>query len=327
MKGAMRNSTILRPTAVLLACLVFLALADRSGNLLSRATAFSVLQSFATLGPVALGLGLTMMIREFDLSVAGTFSLAGCVAILLGPADPWLAGLVAILLGLAAGAVQGLIMTRLQLGSVGVTLGGLLTLLGIAYVVTGNETVTQAGQGIAQAINAPMLGIFSWRSLAALLVFAIAALLVGCTRIGRDLIAVGGDRRAARTAGVNDRAMVVGIFAVSGGLSALSGVLLAYSLAAATPSGLSEVLVPAVAAAILGGVSLSGGTGTPAGIAVGVLVLCLLRSGLSFIGASPFMHDIATGAILLLVAVADGPALSRRWSDWRRRTSPDRLKA
>jgi ribose/xylose/arabinose/galactoside ABC-type transport system permease subunit len=72
------------------------------------------------------------------------------------------------------------------------------------------------------------------------------------------------------------------------------------------------VLVPAAAAAILGGVSLGGGTGRPLGIAAGVLILCLLRSGLNALGVSPYVHDIATGTVLFAVAILDASALVRR---------------
>ena len=132
------------------------------------------------------------------------------------------------------------------------------------------------------------------------------------TRLGRDIIAMGSDRRADMIAGVDTDHLLVGVFVVSGMLTALSGALLSYSLAAASPSGLSDVLVPAAAAAILGGVSLGGGTGRPLGIAAGVLILCLLRSGLNALGVSPYVHDIGTGTALFAVAILDAPALVRR---------------
>ncbi len=83
----------------------------------------------------------------------------------------------------------------------------------------------------------------------------------------------------------------------------------------------TDVLVPATAAAILGGVSLGGGTGRPLGIAAGVLTLCLLRSGLNALGVPPNVHDIATGSILLIVAILDGPQLARRLAALRLRTT------
>src|SRR4029077_4061705 len=85
--------------------------------------AYSTLQSFSTFSLVALGLGLTMLIGEFDLSVAGVFGLAGCVAVLTGETNPWLGLACALAVGGSFGFAQGLIITAMKLGSVAVTLG------------------------------------------------------------------------------------------------------------------------------------------------------------------------------------------------------------
>ena len=90
MKKFLRNDPHVRPIGILAACILLLTLADwGQGRFLSMATAFSTFEIFATVGPVALGLGLTMMIREFDLSVIGMFSMAGCIAVLTGAQHPW----------------------------------------------------------------------------------------------------------------------------------------------------------------------------------------------------------------------------------------------
>ena len=311
-----------RPYLFLAGTVALLALLDwDGGRFLSRATAFSTMQSFATLGPVALGLGLTMLIREFDLSVAGMFGLAGCIAVLTGVEQPWLGLVLAVLAGCGFGVAQGVIMTSLNVASVGVTLGGLLTAVGIAYVLTESQSLIYPNMELALALNERIMGIFSTRSIVAMGVFAVAIVVVGFTRLGRDMIATGSDRRAALISGVNVDKIVIGTFAFSGVTAALAGSLLSYSLASASPSGLSDVLVPAAAAAILGGVSLSGGTGTPLGIAAGVLVLGVLRSGLTAIGVPPFVHDIVTGGVLLAVALLDAGGLERRLFGLRRALS------
>ena len=102
------------------------------------------------------------------------------------------------------------------------------------------------------------------------------------------------------------------MFAASGAFSALAGVLLSYSLGAASPVALADVLATAAAAAIVGGVSVVGGRGSPMGIAAGVLTLCILRSGLSAIGVEPAVHDLVTGFILIAIAFLDAPELFRR---------------
>jgi ribose/xylose/arabinose/galactoside ABC-type transport system permease subunit len=309
----LRNDPHARPLAILIGCLVLLVIADGGkGEVLRTATAFTTLETFGTIGLVALGLGLTMMMREFDISVVGMFSMAGCIAVLVGGVNPWLGLTVATAIGLVAGLVQGIVIVRLRLGSIGITLGGLLVFSGVAYVVSQNRTLPFDNLHFAMAMSNRIAGIFTVRSLVALAIFIVAALVIGMTRIGRDVIATGNDRRAAMTAGVNVNALMVGVFGFSGMMAALSGALLSFSLASASPSGLSDVIVPAAAAAILGGVSLAGGTGRPLGIALGVLTLGVIHAGLNAIGVPPYVDSVTMGAILLVVAIADGPYLMRR---------------
>jgi ribose transport system permease protein len=312
-------SPTVRPFTILAGAILVLALIDRgTGYFFSLGTVFSVMQLFATLGLVALGLGLSMMVREFDLSVAGMVGLAGCIAVMTGASHPWLGVLLGVSAGIVSGTVQGLIMTQLGLSSVGVTLGGLLTLQGITYVLTGNATISYPNMSVALGLNAPIVtGLLSVRSAAAVAVFVVAWAVMTWTHIGRDIIATGSDRRASRIAGLNTDAIVIGVFAASGAFAALAGVLLSYSLGAASPVALSDVLAPAAAAAIVGGVSVVGGRSNALGIAAGVLTLCVLRSGLSAIGEPPYIHDLITGIILLTIAVLDAPDLLRRLHAWR----------
>jgi ribose/xylose/arabinose/galactoside ABC-type transport system permease subunit len=320
----LRHDPHTRPLVVLILTIaVLVAFGAREGTLLSAASVRSTLETSSDTGLVALGLGLTMMMREFDLSVVGVFSAAGCIAVLTGNVHPWEGLLLALALGLFAGLAQGYLIVRLQLSSIGVTLGGMLVLSGLAYVLSENRSLPYDNMDVALALTQPLAVVFSIRSLLTLALFAITAFVVGTTRFGRDLIAMGSDRRAALIAGVNVDAMIVGVFAFSGTMAALAGALVSYSLASASPAGLSDVIVPAATAAILGGVSLSGGTGRPLGIAMGMLVLGALHAGLNALGAPPYAEQIAMGAVLLVVAVADGPLLlrrvrmARRWLDLR----------
>ena len=317
MRGLWTNRTA-RPYLLLaLTVAVFAALGG--GTVLSMATGYSVLQHFATLGPVALGLGLTIMARNFDLSVAGVVGLAGCIAVLLAGVHPLVGVLAAVGVGAVFGLVQGTLVVRLRLSAIGVTLGGLLTATGLAYVATGNQEVRLAQGDMPALMDSPLVGPMSLRVLVAVAMFGVAAVIISRTRPGRDLLAAGSDPKAALVAGVPVGAVVTTAFMLAGMCSALGGALLSYSLAAASPLPLSNTLVPAAAAAIIGGVSLRGGRGHPVGIAGGVLVLSALQSGLTALGVDPFVQDTATGAVLLLVGVLDGGELQRRMNDLKRR--------
>jgi len=302
-----------RPFLLLLSIVILFALLAGPRQFFSERTFYSVFQHFAAVGLVALGLGLTMILREFDLSVAGMFGLGGCVAVLYGAGSPWLGVLAAIGVGALGGVIQAVIINRLNLSSVAVSLGGLLTWLGLGYVLTGNRTINFEHMDVAIAMNEPFIGVLSIRALVTLACFVLLAAVVSYTRSGREIIAAGGDRAASLVAGVNVGALMIAVFAISGMLAALSGALLSYGLASATPTGGSaDILVVAVAAVILGGVSLSGGVGRPLGIAAGVLVLSILRAGLTTLGVAPFVHDIVTGTVLLVVAIVDGEHLRMR---------------
>jgi ribose/xylose/arabinose/galactoside ABC-type transport system permease subunit len=173
----MTNAT-LRPF-VLLALLIagFAILQGNGGAFFGRNTAFSVFQHFATIGLVALALGMTMLMREFDLSVAGMMGLGGCVAVLTGNHHTGLGIAAAMLVGMLGGLVQGSLAVRLGLGSIAVSLGGLLTFTGIAYVLSGNQAIPFHDMETAIAINAPLLGIMSLRTLVVFAAVIVAALV------------------------------------------------------------------------------------------------------------------------------------------------------
>jgi ribose/xylose/arabinose/galactoside ABC-type transport system permease subunit len=310
-----------RPLATFIVLLLVLVVLDRgNGYLLQRGTVFSVAQSFATLGPVALGLGLAMIIGEYDISLPGTFALAGIVAVLAGQHSALLGLAAAVGAGLGIGLIQGLIMTWLRVSAIAVTLGGLLVLLGLTYMLAGGGTVSLQNSAATNWVSETLAGgLISNRAAVVIGLFACAAVVIGMTRIGRDILATGSNAAGAALAGVDTRRIRIGVMAAAGGLSALGGALLSYSLASAASTSLSDVLVPATAAVIIGGVSLGGGKGRPAGIAAGVLCIALLRSGLSAIGVNPFMLETITGLVLAAVAIADAPLLADNIAIWRRR--------
>jgi len=313
MMQAAADRQYLRPILILSGVVFALALADHgNGEVFTKATLFSALETFAAGGLVSLGLGVAMIAGEFDLSVVGVFSLAGCVAVLTGEANPFIGVAAALCTGIVAGALQGFLITRLRLSSVGVTLGGMLTCNGLAAVITQNQSIPYNNMDVALGVSSAIAHFFSIRSLIVFAIFGIVGLFGLLTRYGRDIVALGSDRRAAKTAGVPASRLIVRIFAFSGFCAALSGALASYSLASASPAGLSDVILPAVAGAILGGVSLGGGSGRPFGIMIGALTFSVLRTGLNALGAPPFVNDVAMGAVLLAVSLIDSPVLARR---------------
>jgi len=301
-----------RPFLILLLSIIFILIIDLNGaSVLNISTIFSMTQLFATLGLVCLALSLTLMINEFDLSLPASFTLAGAVAVLTGTESPLVGLILAMFTGAFFGGFQGILIIKLKIKAVGLTLGGFLTLIGMNYFLTKGSTIAYSNFNISNFLQLSVWGLISFRGIIVLFVFVAAATIMRYTRLGRDIIAIGSNRSAAHVAGVNVNAIIVGVFSCAGALCALGGGLLSYSLQAASATQLSDTLVSASSAAILGGASLSGGKGTPMGIMAGVLIICLIRACLTALGTQPQMLDICTGFLLLVVAITDAPLFNQ----------------
>ena len=312
MRALLANRSV-RPYLLLVAITVVLWLLDGGrGQFLTTSTAFSVLQQFATIGPIALGLGLSMIIREIDLSVGGMLSLSGCIAVLTGAqlsgARRGAGGAFRARLGIVPGRDHGLAAARLDRRDAR------------RIVDAWRSRLCRHRQPVDQ------LSAYGRRARGqqsdAVHLFA-AQPDCACRFPDRRVFHGAHPRRPRRLrdrqrqprrhgggrAHLSDPA---GVFACSGMLAALGGALLSYSLAAASGVALTDALVPAIAAAIIGGVSLTGGKGTPIGIVGGVLVLCLLSAGLNAVGTPPAVQDVVTGVVLFVVAIADAVDLDPR---------------
>jgi ribose transport system permease protein len=301
--------------AVMIAALVLLPVLThyevRTGNV------YDIFQNFASYGLVALALGVTIIAGEFDLSVSSMYLLGGMVAVLTGAGSPLLGILAALGTAIIVGVIQGSLIAGFRLNSMPVTLGGYLVVLGITYILGHNTSVTYSNYTVGLRLDKPVLQIFSIRSLVALGIFVAAALVLRYMRVGRDIRAIGGDRRSARIAGVPVDRLLVGVFVISALGATLPGALLSYSLATASPTNIGfDVLTFSATAALIGGVSLSGGKGSPVGIAAGVLSLSVLEEILSILGSPDYVSSLITGGLLVVVTIVWAPELTQ----WLRTT-------
>jgi ribose/xylose/arabinose/galactoside ABC-type transport system permease subunit len=293
-----------------------------SGHVLSDFDAYNTLQGFAALGLIALALGLTIIAGEFDVSVLGMQALGGVLAIKAG-ADSGVLGILAATACCAfLGAVQGGVIARLRIQSMAFTIGTYIALLGLTNVLAGDETLTFANTNASIWINQTVATFFSPRSLIALGVFALVLVVCATTRIGPELQALGGDRRAARVVGVPVDRRLTALFAVSGALAGLAGAMLAYSNASASLNPGLQPLILAAAAAVLGGLSLRGGRGAIWGLLLGALAVSLLEQVFTVTALPASSAQIVFGTLLLVVVVVDAPDLRSSLARLRaRRTS------
>jgi len=288
-----------------------------SGRPLQPFDVFNALQGFAQLGLLALAIGITMIAGEFDLSVVGTYALGGMIAVSTGVRSPVLGVLAAVGAGAAIGAVQGGLIARLRIPSMPVTLATYIALLGLAYAMSGGLSKSYPNSDVTLWVDQTIARIFSPRSLLTLAAFLITALLLGLTKLGRELRAIGGDRRASRVAGVGVDRLLVGLFTASGTLAALGGALLGYSYSSANPDPGLQPLILAAVAALLGGVSLAGGSGSPIGLLAGTLSVALLAQIVAVAALPDFTTQLLYAALLAVIVVIESPGLRAQLDKFR----------
>jgi ribose transport system permease protein len=306
-----RPENLVPAVSLLIVIVAFLCTPLISGTGLTTFDVYNTLQGFAQLGLLALGLGITMIAGEFDLSVAGTYALGGMIAVQAGQSSAAGGVLAAVAAGAAIGAAQGGLIASLRIPSLPVTLATYIALLGLTSAMSGGLSVTYTNTGVTLAIDRSIAAVFSLPSLITLAAFAIAALIFGRTRLGRGIRAIGGDRRASRVAGVRVGRTLVGLFAVSGALAALGGALLSYSYASANPNPGLQPLILAAVACLVGGVSLAGGRGLPAGLLAGTLAVALLGQIDAMTALPDYYTELLYAALLMVIVAIDAPGLRR----------------
>ncbi len=284
-----------------------------SGGQASAFNLYDSLQLWSAYGLVTLGIGLTVIAGEFDFGVLGVFAFCPMIAVKLGEYNTLLGFVAALAIAAIIGFLQGFIVARLRLHSMPVTLGFYIALLGATIAIGHSQSVSFSDLDLGTALDDTRFQIFSLRSIIALAIFAVIFLVMRFTHIGRDIRAIGGDRRASRTVGVEVDRVLILVFITSSLCSALGGTLQAYSFATALSDPGQTPLKFGVTAAILGGVSLVGGIGGVVGIAVGALTLSLLQELFSILAAPTYVSSLITGGLLVLATIVAAPDLSARW--------------
>jgi len=285
----------------------------------------ALLTSAAILWVVAIGLTFVMLAGGFDLSVGSMLALT---SIGLGAfVNDWglpavVAVLAALALGAALGAFNGILVGKLGLSFLVVTLGTLILYRGFVNLWSDTRTEQVLSSFLDSLAFDSFLGLPYpvWLMAGT---FLVALYVQRSTYFGRDVYAVGGNADAARLSGIKVARTIIAVYAISGLLAGVGGVLQTARIGAASPQVGEAVLFDAAAAVLLGGTSFAGGIGGVGGTAVGVLFLATLQNGLSVAGIASYWQQMVTGGILLVAVLLDriqregGAALLRR-AGWRR---------
>lgn len=285
---------------LLILALVIGMTAFRPSTFLTTGNAAVVLLDTAQTGILACGMMVLMISGMFDLSIGGILAFSGIIAGLtvkqLGwpPVPAFLAGCV---WGALLGVINGTLVTRFRINALIATLATLSIYRGGLQLVSG-AGVTNIGNGYTIFGQTQILGIYSpfWFMAVIVLIFAF---LVGRTRYFRQAYYIGGNARAAKLSGINVDRTVFVFFVIMGALAGLAGALLASRLNTAVVLAGNGVELKVITAVVLGGASLSGGSGTIFGAFLGVLLMSLLQNAMIIANISPFWQLIVVGVVLL----------------------------
>lgn len=277
-------------------------------NFLSSENFVNIIRQFGTLIMVALGMTFVIMGGFIDLSVSGIVSLVAVATVMLidrvgqGPAI-----MIGVLIGLSCGLLNSwLILSSgalTQAEALFLTYGMSLVYGALALILTGGITqfltYSQTSISIFDSINSGMVGIFSISFIIFLVLFIILYIIEKRTFIGRTICLTGGNKVAARLAGIPISKTIVFIYAVSGIMTAIGAVILVSRVTLASPVMGQGYETQAILGVVIGGTALLGGKGSVLRTVLGTLLLILMSNCLNLMGVSTYIQNILRGAILI----------------------------
>jgi ribose transport system permease protein len=285
-------------------CLATALMTDR---FISPLNLTNILVQSSIMAVIAIGMTFVIIGGGFDLSVGSTVALAGCIAAMVMVRLGLVAGVVAgIAAGVAVGLANGLIIARLGVNPFITTLGTMVLVRGVVYLITGGAPI--GDEGLPPAFiafgSARLLGIHYLVWVPALLL-VVLSWLMQATPYGQRVYATGGNRDAAYLSGVPVERIIASTYVWCGGLAGLAGVMLAARLQSGQPTAGEFYELTAIAAVILGGASLHGGEGTLYKSIVGVLIMVVLGNSLNLLNVDSYWQRVAIGAVIIAAAATD----------------------
>ena len=268
---------------------------------------FNVLRQVAPNLMLACGMTMVIILGGIDLSVGSIIAMSGCFAAgaVVWGGMPEIVGLtLGVLSGLMFGLFNGAVIAWTNIPPFIVTLASMNLAKGIAYVFSGGKPIrcmTEAwkflGAGYVLGIPTPVWTMF--------IVFFLCVLFLNRTRIGRHIYAVGGNSTAAKFSGISTAKVKFTVFAISGTLAGLAGVTIASRLYSGTCTSGNAAEMDAIAAVVIGGTSMSGGSGKLGGTLIGALIIGILNNGLNLMGVNSDWQYIIKGIVILGAVYVD----------------------
>jgi len=293
-------------TLIVMIILVGLLLEFQTGRFFSSANINAILMGFSASAIMMVGMTGALVSGGFDLSVGSVFAMGGVTTAvaLRGGLPIWLAVLMGIGAGGLAGLINGLLITKAGINPFITTMGMMSIARGVGLAITEGSPIASLPQEFFVLGQGKTLGVANL-ILIALLVVLIGDILMRRSALFRQIYYVGGNPDAARLSGINVDRITIGVYALSGLLAALAGVLSVSRFTVADPgSGTGEEL-RLIAACIIGGASLKGGKGTVLGGLLGLIFVGFINNGMVLLRVPVYWQNLAMGIILLLAVGFD----------------------
>jgi ribose transport system permease protein len=286
------------PLATLAALILMIGIAQPS--FLQPSTLIELASDTAVLFILATGVTFVIMLGGIDLSIQSMASLASVVVALTVARLGYGSFLLAVVIGAIAGLLSGIVHVRLKIPSFIATLAMGGVLFSAALVISKERSITlnESGRAYQAWITGQAFGLPNV-IFVGLVVLAIAHVLQAHTRFGRYSAAIGAGEPAAYASGVKVGRQKIFAFVLSSTFAALAGVVLAGRLASGSPTLAAELLLPSIAAVVVGGTAITGGVGSVWRTLVGALIISVVRIGMTFLGVNIFAQNIVFGAVLI----------------------------
>jgi simple sugar transport system permease protein len=291
----------------------------RNSTFLTTQEMSVILRDTGRIGLIAATIVLVMITGEIDLSVGATFALCPFLMIWMTINwgwSLWLTAPIAIAIGVVVGLVNGFVTVKLHVPSLITTLGTFFLMSGLTVTIANSQPIDTPSQEpfneiFGENLYSPADPFFSWHTITgftpffwALLVVLILTVLLTRTRFGLHIIATGSNLIGAREIGVRTDRIKISCFMILGAMAAFTGIINTVQYGSADPiAGGSSLTLQAIAAAVIGGTSLFGGSGTAIGALIGAFVVATLNNGLVLLGAQATQSDIYLGAAILAAMI------------------------
>lgn len=326
LRASRRSGRLAGPLrSVLILVVVFVVFAVQAPNFATTTNVQSLLSFAVPAVLVALGQTFVIALGEIDLSVASVAALAGIVLIVNEPHGLLVAIPAALATGLLAGLFNGLVTALLRVPSLVSSLAMLFIAQGVSYMVA-SKPINGTRLDLTENLDRALGSVLTVRIVIGVAIFVVLAIAFGATPWGRSLVARGANPRAARLLGLPDARPVIICFALSGTLAGLAGMVTAVGLNSGSPVVGGDLLLLGIAACLIGGSRLEGGTGSIVGTTLALLALLTLQNGMDQTGVSAYLQQVIRGAVVLVAVLAAAPTsaggfrFSSRLTPWRQRT-------